>query len=197
MLRQTSKYLIAPLIAFVTTTSFSQKPFPITKNFLDTLDFKKYRVFIVSKDFDIDFIGRKIAQTQRFALAGSDAKKSDNAINTEYADARKKQLEKQYRINNFSDTADWKKAVEAYQEQKQKLLNTFEQEQKHKISKFDRYFYGYYNDNNEKLVLIRFDPHKIKHYSISGETFVDTLTILVYNIDRDILSLAGWADFKE
>ena len=182
----------------VWTTCFAQNTFQVDTSFLDTLDYKKYKAFIVSKDFDINFIGRQIPITDRFTPDISEAKAVNNAIQTQYADASINQLDKQY--NNalvYSDTAEWQAALNTYKERRPKILYKQQQDQKNKIQSFDRFFWGYRNADNEKLILIRFDPHKIRHYTIAGETFVDVLTIMVYNVDKNILSDAGWADFKE
>jgi len=177
---------------------FAQKTFHIDTSFLDTLNFKKYRAFIVSKDLDIDFIGRRIANKDRFTPDKFEASAADNAIQTQYANAALQQLDKQYNtITAYTDTAEWQKAYKTYQEKRPKIIQQNQKDQKNKIQNFDRYFWGYRNANNEKLILIRFDPHKIRHYAIAGETFVDVLTIMVYNVRTDKLSYAGWADFKE
>ncbi len=176
---------------------FSQKTFSVDRHFLDTLSFDNYKVFIVSKQADINFIGKNIPENKRFTPDTVEAKETNKAIQTDYASARERQLKKQIKADNFSDSADWRKAVQNYKEHKDKLFRTFETEQKKKIQNFDRYFWGYYNDDNQRLILIRFDPHKIKHYTIASESFIDTLTIMVYNLETKTLCLAGWADFKE
>lgn len=192
------KILFAFLTFNIWTVCFAQKTFHVAPAFLDTVDYKKYKAFIVSKDFDINFIGRQIPITDRFTPNISEAKAADNAIQTQYADAEMRQLDKQY--NNasvYAATTEWKTALDTYKKRRPKILYQQRHDQKNKIQNFDRYFWGYRNADNEKLILIRFDPHKIRHYTIAGETFVDVLTIMVYNVDKKILSDAGWADFKE
>ena len=154
-------------------------------------------VFIASKNDEINFIGKKILDSKRFTPEKNESYEANTVIETQYANARQHQLEKQHEISNYADSSDWQKSMKVYKEQKQKLISTFEKEQTKKIYKFDRYFWGYLNDYNERLILIRFDPHKIMYNTFSGERFEDTLPIMVYNIVRKSLSVAGWADFKE
>ena len=84
-------------------------------------------------------------------------------------------------------------------EPRKKANKNYKKDEKNKIHKFDRYLYGIKNSNNEHLVLIRFDPHKIEWYSIpgSGESHIDVLQLMVYNIDQNILRVSGWAEFEE
>lgn len=190
------KIILTFLALAITTTSLAQKTFQVDTLFLDTLTYPKYKVFIASKDLDINFIGKKIPAVNRFTPEIAEAQAANNAIQTQYADAAIHQLDKQ---NNDSDTAEQQVALKKYKDRRPKIMHWLRQDQKNKIQNFDRYFWGYRNVDNERLILIRFDPHKIRHYTIpgSGESFIDVLTIMVYNIDRNILSYGGWADFKE
>ena len=182
----------------MSTVCFAQKTFRVETSFLDTIEFKKYKAFIVSKDFDINFIGRQISQYDRFTPEKSEASAADNAIQTQYANAALRQLDKQYNnIPTYADKAEWERAYNIYQARRLKIIQRQQKDQKNKIQTFDRYFWGFRNADNEKLILIRFDPHKIRHYTIAGETFVDVDTIMIYNINRNILSHAGWSDHKE
>lgn len=192
------KILSAFLTFLISATSFAQKTFHIDTSFLDTIEFKKYKTYIVSKDFDINFIDRQIPYNDRFTPDKSEAIAADNAIQTQYASAALRQLDKQYNnIPSYADTAEWQKAYNIYQEKRPKIIQRQQKDQKNKIQMFDRYFWGYRNGDNEKLILIRFDPHKIRHYTIAGESFVDVLTIMVYNLNRNTLNYAGWSDHKE
>ncbi len=192
------KILLTFLTLIILTTCLAQNTFHVDTLYLDTMDYQKYKVFIVSKDFNIDFIGRQIPMADRFTPDISEAKAANDVIQTQYADAEIHQLDKQY--NNasvYADTTEWKTALGMYKKRRPKIVYRQRQDQNNKIQNFDRYFWGYRNADNEKLILIRFDPHRIRHYTIAGETFVDVLTIMVYNIDKNILSDVGWADFKE
>jgi hypothetical protein len=192
------KVLLTFSTLLFSSVCFSQKTFHVDTSFLDTIEFKKYKVFVVSKDLDINFIGRRIPYADRFTPDTLEATSADNAIQTQYAKAALQQLDKQYNnISVYADTVEWQRAYKTYQERRPKIIKRQQKDQKNKIQSFDRYFWGYRNADNEKLILIMFDPHKIRHYSISGETFVDVLTIMVYNVNTDKLSYAGWADFKE
>ena len=192
------RILLTLLTFLMSAVCFAQKTFRVDTSFLDTIEFKKYKAFIVSKDFDINFIGRQISQYDRFTPDKSEVSAADNAIQTQYANAALRQLDKQFNnIPTYADTAEWERAHNIYQVRRPKIIQRQQKDQKNKIQTFDRYFWGYRNEDNEKLILIRFDPHKIRHYTIAGETFVDVDTIMVYNINRNILSYAGWSDHKE
>lgn len=194
------KIILTFLALAITTTSLAQKTFQVDTLFLDTLTYPKYKVFIASKDLDINFIGKKIPAVNRFTPEIAEAQAANNAIQTQYADAAIYQLDKQNNQASFySDTSEQQAALKKYKERRPKIMHRLYQDQKNKIQNFDRYFWGYRNEDNERLILIRFDPHKIRHYIIpgSGETLIDVLTIMVYNIDRNVLSYGGWADFKE
>lgn len=194
----TMKVRLTFLIFLFSSVCLSQQTFHIDNSFIDTIEFKKYKTFIVSKDVDITFIGRSIPYSDRFTPDTSEARAADNAIQTQYAKAALQQLDKQYNnISAYADTVEWQSAYNTYQKRRPKIIQRLQKDQKNKIQTFDRYFWGYRNAVNEKLILIRFDPHKLKHYTISGETFVDVLTIMVYNVNTDKLSYAGWAEFKE
>lgn len=176
----------------------AQKTFRIDPSFLDTIHYNKYKAFIVSEEVDINFIGKKISRSDRFTPTISEAKAADNAVQTQYADAAINQLDKQYRRGDFyGDTAGWAKAFQSYQQQRSKMMLREQRGQKKKVEKFNRYFWGYRNADNERLILIRFDPHKIRHVTMSGERHIVGLAIMVYNIDKNVLQYAGWADFKE
>ena len=182
----------------ISAISFAQKTFHVDTSYLDTVIVRNYKTFIVSKDFDIDFIGRHIPSNDRFTPDKFEAIAADNAIQTQYANAALRQLDKQYNnISAYADTAEWQSAFNSYQKQRPKIIRRQQKDQRKKIQTFNRYLCGYRNADAEKLILIRFDPHKIKHYTIAGETFVDVLTIMVYNINRNILSYASWSDHKE
>jgi hypothetical protein len=190
------------LLIFITflisTVCFAQKTFLIDTSFLDTIEFKRYRVFIASKDLDINFIGKEISSNDRFTPEKFEALAADHAIQTQYVKASLQQLDKQYKnISAYNDSSEWKSDNNAYQNWRPKFIHRRQKDQKNKIQSFDRYFFGYRNADNEKLILIRFDPHKIRHYTISGERLVDVLTIMVYNINKNTLSDAGWSDHKE
>lgn len=192
------RILLTFLTVIISAMSFAQKTLHVDSSFLDTIEFKKYKTFIVSKDFDIDFIGRQISYNDRFTPDKSEAIAADNAIQTQYANAALRQWDKQfYNFSDHTDTIEWQRAYNTYQERRPKIIQRQQKDQKNKIQTFDRYFWGYRNADNEKLILIRFDPHKIRHYTIAGETFVDVLTIMIYNINKNILSYAGWSDHKE
>jgi len=115
------------LLTFVTflfsSVCLSQQTFHIDTSFLDTIEFKKYKTFIVSKDVDINFIGRSIPYSGRFTPDTSEARAADNAIQTQYAKAALQQLDKQYNnISAYADTVEWQSAYNTYQERRLKII---------------------------------------------------------------------------
>ncbi|MEO7047473.1 MAG: hypothetical protein ABI091_19370 [Ferruginibacter sp.] len=179
-------------LSLLVTTTSAQNTFKIESKYISrTLDFNKYKALIITDKFEIDFYGNKLTGKPRFTPDSNEGEKTNKAIQTRYAETVIRQVENQYKNKTPGEGNIWNN------NQKTKFIRMVSDDQKHKIQKFDRYFFGYINSDNEKLILIRFDPHSIKHYTISGETFVDVLTILIYNVDRNILSYAGWAEFKE
>ncbi len=65
------------------------------------------------------------------------------------------------------------------------------------ILKYDRYYFGFINQNGDRWIYIMFDPHKIKYYNISGERHISNLSPLVYNLATKKLYLAGWTGHGE
>ena len=60
------------------------------------------------------------------------------------------------------------------------------------IFKFDRYYFGFINDDGHHWIYILFDPHKIKYFNVGGERHISNLSPLVYNLETKELYLAGW-----
>src|SRR5947207_16018456 len=116
MSSQTMKIVSTLIVTMIiATTSLAQKTFRVAPIFLDTLDFKGYKAFIVSKDFEVKFIGRTIPYSERFTPDTSEAKAANNAIQSQYASAELHQLDKQYNsISAYSDTTEWKKDLDTY-----------------------------------------------------------------------------------
>jgi hypothetical protein len=192
------KTLLVFLTFLIANSIIVQKTFRIDPSFLDTVVYKKYKAFIVSEEFDIDFTGKKISKSDRFTPSIAEARAADSAIRTQYADAVIHHLDRQYSEGRlYGDTAGLAEALTSYKQQRSKRMLRAQKVQDKKVEKFDRYFWGYRNADNEKLILVRFDPHKIRYFTIGGERHMDVLTILVYNIDKNVLRYSGWADFKQ
>jgi hypothetical protein len=193
MLRQTIKISLAILFSFGLTILKAQRTFQIDKSYLDSMSFTGYKSFIVSKKFDINFIGRKIPVDERFNLDTVQIKLTETAIETQYVNANVRQLDSQWaQMKSYKEAYDWDLAVKQHKEQRPKMLKAFKKVQQNDLHKYDRYLFGYLNDLGENIVLIRFDPHKIKYFTIAGEQHVSNLPIMTYNLKTKILSLAGW-----
>jgi hypothetical protein len=190
--------LVLTLVSF---NSFGQKTFEIDKTETDSTDLNDYKIFSVSEDVDINFIGEQIPKSKRFKLTREEAITADQLFKEQYVKASVDQYHKQF-INpdQYSEgSAEFEKAKQTYERTYKTIESKAKRDSRKRISKFDRYFFGYTNADNEKLVLMRFDPHKIKYYSLpgTGESHIDVLTIYVLNLNKKDLSMSGWADFKE
>lgn len=166
--------------------SFGQRTFYINKNEVGSLVYQKFKVFLVSNNVEIDFVGRKISASKRFIIDTLQAKEVELAIEQQYKDACMRQLYRQYNDKKwYNDSSEWKKSVQYYKKHEAKFEKASLKDQQERLHKYDRYFWGYFNDYNEKIIRIRFDPHKIKWYTIpgTGESHINVLTILVYNRD--------------
>lgn len=193
MLRQTIKISLAILFSFGLIILQAQRTFQIDKSYLDSMSFTGYKSFIVLKYFDINFIGRKIPIEVRFNLDTVQIKLTETAIKTQYVNANVRQLDSQWaQMKSNKEAYDWDLAVKQHKEQRPKMLKAFKKVQQNDLDKYDRYLFGYLNDLGENIVLIRFDPHKIKYFTIADEQHISNLPIMTYNLKTKILSLAGW-----
>jgi len=171
----------------------AQNTFQIDKSYLDSTSFDKYKTFIVSENFDIDFIGRQIPAHRRFTIDAAQLNLIEQAIKTEYYTARVKQIDSQWaQMETYKESYDWDLAMKQRTKQRPKMLKAFKKEQKSDLGNYDRYLFGYSNELNEQIVLIRFDPHKIKYFTIADEQHISNLPIMTYNLNTKILSLSGW-----
>ena len=193
MLEQTRKISILILTVFSVITLKAQKTFQVDRKYLDSVSFDTYKSYIVSKDFDIDFIGRQISGDNRFTLDTTQLILTEQAIRTQYYSASVRQLDSQWtQMESDKESYDWELAVKQRQEQRPKMLKTFQKQQDNDLDNYDRYLFGYFNNLGESIVLIRFDPHKIKYFTIADEQHVSNLPVMTYNLKTNILSLAGW-----
>ena len=193
------KSIFVILLLFANITN-AQKTFDISKKDIDSITLKNYKIFAVAIYEKINFVGDKyFDDDKRFKLNKEQLKLADEEFNNQYVKATLSQYEKQ-----LNDTVKFPYSrKDLKRKANTKLLNQYEKivqkDRKKKIKKYDRYYYGYLNSDNEKIVFLRCDPHKIKYFSIpgTGEKLLDILTIYVYNLDQNILSLTGWSSFKE
>ena len=171
----------------------AQNTFQIDKSYLDSTSFGKYKTFIVSENFDIDFIGKQIPAHRRFTLDTAQLNLTEQAIKTEYYNASVRQLDRQWaQMETYKESYAWDLAMKQHKKQRLKMLKAFKKAQKSDLGNYDRYLFGYSNDLNEQIVLIRFDPHKIKYFIIADEQHISNLPIMTYNLNTKILSLSGW-----
>jgi hypothetical protein len=187
-------------MTLVSFSCFGQRTFEINKNETDSIELKDYKIFSVSETVDINFIGREIPKSLRFKLTKEESINADNLFREQYVKANVDQYYKQFHDpKQFDNSKELEIAKSTYQQTHKRIENNAKRDQLKKIKKYDRYFFGYLNADNEKLVLMRFDPQKIKYFSIHGtsESHIDVLTIYILNLDKRVLSMAGFADFKE
>jgi hypothetical protein len=187
-------------MTLISFSSFGQRTFEINKNETDSIELKDYKIFSVSETVDINFIGREIPKSLRFKLTKEESINADNLFREQYVKAHVDQYYKQFHDpEQFDNSKELEIAKSTYQQTHKRIENNAKRDQLKKIKTYDRYFFGYLNADNEKLVLMRFDPQKIKYFSIpgTGESHIDVLTIYILNLDKRVLSMAGFADFKE
>lgn len=188
------------MFTVISFSCFGQKTFQINKNETDSIDLKDYKIFSVSESVAIDFIGRQIPKARRFKLTKDLSIAADNLFREQYVEASIDQYAKQLNgQDQFKNSVEIKRDKLLYQKTYKRIVRNAKKDQLKKIKKYDRYFFGYLNGQNEKLVLMRFDPHKIRYHLIpsAGESQIDVLTIYIVNLDKKKLSMAGWSDFKE
>ena len=188
------KILVASIFFIgLTFSSKAQRTFSIDKSFLDSISFAKYKTFIVSKYFDINFIGRPIATEKRFTVDISQITLTENAIKTQYYEAHIRQLDSSWQqMKKHKEYYDWDLAVKQNKESRPKLEAVFRKQQQHDLDNYDRYLFGYVNGVGQQIVLIRFDPHITKYFTSGGETHISNLAIMIFNVQTGILNLAGW-----
>ena len=70
---------------------------------------------------------------------------------------------------------------------------------KKEYQEYDRSYYGYIGRNGMKYIRIDFTPHKEKWVDPGGvgEGHLYNLPPLVYNLDKNTLSLSGWTGEKD
>lgn len=59
---------------------------------------------------------------------------------------------------------------------------------------YDRFYYGYIGKNGYRYIRVEFKPHVEIWEDVlgAGEAILKNLPIMVYNLDLNTLSLAGW-----
>jgi hypothetical protein len=177
----------------LTLPSRAQKTFTIDKAFLDSINFGKYKTFLVSKNFDINFIGKGISKEKRFKVDSSQLTLTEKAIKTQYYDANMRQFDSSLQwMKKHKEFYDWDLVVKENKESKRKLEPVYQKQQQQGFDNYDRYLFGFINDSGQKIILIRFDPHTIKYFIAGGEGHISNLPPMVYNIQTRLLTLAGW-----
>lgn len=193
-------FIAVLVMLFICVNCSGQKTFEINKAGTDSIQLESYKIFSVSKDIDINFIGKQIPQSKRFTPTKEDAIIADQIFKEQYVRANTDQYYKQFHDpNRYHSNNQPEKSEKIYQNTNNRIESKAKKDLRRKLKKYDRYFFGYRNLDNEKLILMRFDPHKIKFYSLpgTGESHIDVLTIYVLNMDKKKLSMSGWADFNE
>jgi hypothetical protein len=188
------------ILTLINFSAFGQSTFLIDKSQTDSIQLKDYKIYSASENIDINFIGRQIPKSKRFKPTKNESITADNLFKEQYVKACVDQYYKQFHDPHlYDDSTEIEKAKGTYEKSYRRIESNAKRDSKKKIVNYDRYFFGFINSDNEKLILMRFDPHKIKYFSIpgTGESHIDVLTIYVLNLDKRDLSMRGWADFKE
>lgn len=179
-----------------------QRTFEIDKAETDSIDLKDYKIFSVSENVDMNsFIGREIPKSKRFRLTREEAVTADKLLKEQYVKASVNAYYKQFQnLSQHEDSAALEKSKQTYKNSYKTIESRAKRDSKKKLLKNDRYFFGYVNSDNERLVLMWFDPQeRIKNYphKIGGEYHMDIIVIHILNLDKKDLSTSGWTNFKE
>lgn len=190
MLGSTLKILILFAIMFCFSSLNAQRTFFVDKDKLDSLDYGKYKIFIIDTSFALKSIGRQIVFSKAFRPDTTQITKAEKALRSQYYAASVKRLDEQWQeMRKDKDSYDWKLAVKQHKKSRPKLLASFKRIQKQELDNYDRYYYGYITESGERILLILFDPHEVKYFTVADESHVSNLPAMYYAVDSQELSL--------
>lgn len=188
------------LIGLFCSQLYAQNSFTIPKSCLqDSLIKSRYKIFIVSPNFDISGWGySKINKYGRFSIDTGQINSIDSAIIEQYYDALAHDIDSSWRRNErfravFDNDTNWKASPKMSEREnelfKEELRNM--EKSDYRRNKFDRYLFGFINEKGQKVVLILFDPHAIKQVEIGGEGHLVNIATMVYNLQTHLLNFWG------
>jgi hypothetical protein len=155
-------YTILLSLTIFNLSSSAQKTFSINKNITDSISRKNYKIYMASANEVINFIGKKIAGPRRIVISKEQALIADKEFLNQFVRASLQQYSKQHKqTEKYLDSLEVKREEIKYQKAVQKLERNLIKDQGPKIQGYDRCFFGYLNEDGEKLVLMRFDPHQL------------------------------------
>lgn len=163
----------------------------------DTINYSSFKGVICDSTFT-PYGSRKIFPKKRFKPSYSDVRKFEEQFLQQYAEAIKKHHELFYQEYNtkyktaFTDK-EWKE-IEQYRKEGKKAGIAAQIKLKTEINTHDRFYYGYVGKNGHKYIRIEFKPHIEIWEDVFGigEAHLRNLPIMVYNLNLNTLSLAGW-----
>ena len=177
--------LILSLVFFVNFCNAQQKYHN------DTVRFEKFKG-IIDDSLYAPFESRNIFPKNRFKPTLFEVKEFESSFIDQYGKAIKKHHELFYAQYHGKGIED-EKWLTDYEDGEKDARSGVKQLKK-KYNDYDRSYYGYIGMNGVKYIGIEFEPHKKKWVAIpgAGESQLDNLPPLVYNLVKHELSLAGW-----
>ena len=171
-------------------------------NLNDTIRFENY-VGIICDSTYTPYSSRNIFPRNRFTPTRKDVEKFELEFLNQYDDAIEKhhklfyeEYRKKYR-NGFTDEG-WKE-IEKYRDEGKESGKKGQEKLKKEFFDYDRIYYGFIGVNGFRYLRIHFTPHNEKWIEIpgTGESQLENYPPLIYNLDKNILSLAGWTGENE
>jgi len=169
----------------------------------DTLDFIKYKIVICDSNY-APFASRNIFPKNRFKPSIAHVDTIENNLKKQYSNAER--LYFNFSFENIKNTKsdytskEFRKLKRYYKKSNiSKIVKGLQDRFEKNFCDFDREYYGYIGANNKRYIRIIFVPHEQKFVDIpgTGEAILDNLPNLTYNLDSNILYLAGWTGEKD
>ena len=114
--------------------SFGQRTFLLDTSETDSIELTDYKIYLVSENIDINFIGREIPKDKRFQLTRGLAIDADNLFKDQYVKASNDQYYKQFHNRDrFVDSTDYEKGKLIYQQTYKRIESNARRDSKKKI----------------------------------------------------------------
>lgn len=104
------------ILTLINFCAFGQRTFSIDKSQTDSIQVKDYKLFSVSENIDINFIGRQIPKSKRFRPSREESIAADNLFKEQYVKARVDQYYKQFHdLDMYDDSTEIERAKRTYE----------------------------------------------------------------------------------
>ena len=163
----------------------------------DTINYEGFKGVICDSIY-APYESRNIFPKNRFKPSLNDIQKFEEQFLLQYGKAIEKHHELFYQEYKTKyrwafENEDWEE-IEQYRRDGEKAGVAAQAKLKTEINAYDRFYYGYIGENGHKYIRIEFKPHVEIWEDVlgAGEAILKNLPIMVYNLDLNTLSLAGW-----